>query len=405
MLGKTLAIIWKDALLRFSSRSELLFFIILPVIFTFILSGSFASAGDGDGRVLLPVVDADASAESAAFIDQLSQSATVRPELATVAESQELVDEGEISGVLTIPAGFGAALVAANMADASAAPLALAIDPADNYGLIIEQAVQTAVNELTGPLQVASGAVQGIQGVTPFASAEERGAFFEAAREQGTATLLAAATQVRQTVAAAQDTFEYDAAAQASAGQLITWVLIPLLGTAALMAYERTSGTLRRLLVTPSRKPTFLLGTMSGQVLMSMVQMALLIGFGVLVLGVSWGTSPVALLMVLVSFSLAGVAMGTMLGAFTQTASQASSISIIMGMLMALLGGCWWPMELFPQGLQSVVKALPTTWAMQGLTDIVLRGQGAADVMLETGVLLGFALLFFVVGVWRFRFE
>lgn len=60
---------------------------------------------------------------------------------------------------------------------------------------------------------------------------------------------------------------------------------------------------------------------------------------------------------------------------------------------------------LFPELLQNAVKVLPTTWAMQGLLDIVLRGSGLRDVLLEVGVLLGFAVLFFVVGVWRFRHE
>jgi ABC-2 type transport system permease protein len=42
---------------------------------------------------------------------------------------------------------------------------------------------------------------------------------------------------------------------------------------------------------------------------------------------------------------------------------------------------------------------------MQGMLDIVLRGQGLTGVILEAGVLLGFAAVFFVIGVWRFRYE
>ena len=63
------------------------------------------------------------------------------------------------------------------------------------------------------------------------------------------------------------------------------------------------------------------------------------------------------------------------------------------------------PIELLPEFLQIAVKVLPTTWAMQGLLDIVLRGLGLRDVLLESCVLLGCAALFFAVGVWRFRYE
>ena len=56
-----------------------------------------------------------------------------------------------------------------------------------------------------------------------------------------------------------------------------------------MFAYERQQGTLRRLLTTPTSKSTFLLGTISGQVLMALVQMLLLIGFGMLVMELNWG--------------------------------------------------------------------------------------------------------------------
>ena len=42
---------------------------------------------------------------------------------------------------------------------------------------------------------------------------------------------------------------------------------------------------------------------------------------------------------------------------------------------------------------------------MQGLTDLAMRGQGLAGVWVEALVLVGFAMVFFGVGVRRFRFE
>jgi ABC-2 type transport system permease protein len=186
---------------------------------------------------------------------------------------------------------------------------------------------------------------------------------------------------------------------------MITWVFIPLLGTSALFAYERQQGTLRRLLTTPSRKATFLLGTLGGQLALALVQMLLLVGFGVYVMGLEWGRSPAGLLVMLVSFGLAAVALGTMLGTFIKTESQGSGLSIMLGMVMALLGGCWYPSEFFPQIAQTAARALPTAWAMQGLSDLVMRGQGLTEILPEAGVLLGFAVVFLTVGVWRFRYE
>jgi hypothetical protein len=39
------------------------------------------------------------------------------------------------------------------------------------------------------------------------------------------------------------------------------------------------------------------------------------------------------------------------------------------------------------------------------LDDLLIRGLGMSNVALDLGVLLGFSLLFFVIGLWRFDFE
>ncbi len=186
---------------------------------------------------------------------------------------------------------------------------------------------------------------------------------------------------------------------------MITFVFIPLLGISGLFAYERQKGTLRRLLTTPTRPATFLLGTILGQVATALVQMLLLVGFGSAVMHLNWGHTPAALALILVATALAGAALGTLLGALTRTEGQAGGLSWLLGMLMALLGGCWYPAELFPQFVRTAAKVLPTTWAMEGMLNIVLRGQGLAGVLLPAAVLLGMAALFFAVGIKRFKYE
>jgi len=105
------------------------------------------------------------------------------------------------------------------------------------------------------------------------------------------------------------------------------------------------------------------------------------------------------------AFALAGAALGSAMGAFVKTEGQASGLSMVVGMVMALLGGCWYPLELFPEFVQNGVKVLPTTWAMQGMLDLALRGQGLREILPETGVLLGFAAVFLAIGVMRFKYE
>jgi ABC-2 type transport system permease protein len=198
---------------------------------------------------------------------------------------------------------------------------------------------------------------------------------------------------------------DYDPRANSSAGQLITWVFIPLFGISALFAWERQQGTLRRILTTPTSKATYLLGTITGQVVMALLQMSLLVLFGILVMKLEWGRDPLALFVIMTAGALAAAAIGTAMGTFIKSEGQANGLSIMAGMVMALMGGCWYPLELFPSTIQTIVKILPTTWAMQGMLDLVLRGGGLMDILPEAGILLGFAAIFLGIGVWRFRYE
>lgn len=404
MFNKLAAIFRKDTILRFESRSELLFFLILPILFTFIVGGGLSSGGPGeDDRYVVPVVDEDGGERAAALIAALDDSEAIRPEAYSRAEAEELLDANDVGAIVIIPAGFGNALRGASQTG-QGATLIVRSSPGSNLGLVTQQEVTRAAGVVARPWLVAAGAVTAAASARPFADAAARAAFLNEAQKAAGSALNAQPVRVEYT-AMGGSAGAYSQQAQSSAGQLVTWVFVPLLGASGLFAYERALGTLRRLMVTPTRKSSFLLGSIGGQYFFALLQMALLVLFGIYVMRVPWGHAPLALAVVLASFGLAGVALGTALGTFVKTESQAGNLSIMLGMSMALLGGAWWPMELFPPGVQAVVKVLPTTWAMSALTDLTMRGGGLADILPEAAVLLGFAVLFFAIGVWRFRYE
>jgi len=398
-MKKIFAIAWKDTIIRFASSSELLFFIVLPIIFTFLLAGGTPS-GNEDGRIRLLVVDEANTAISQQVIGELENSTAIRPEVKTREEAQGQFDERQASAVFIIPGGIDIESLQNGSAEVE-----LLQQPNNLDATVAERAILTAIRRVSSSISAAQNAVSQREAIQPFDSREERQAYFESSLETAQSIQKDAPERVSVVVGTTEDEVEYDPRANSSAGQLITWVFIPLFGISALFAYERQQGTLRRLLTTPSHKATFLLGTISGQVAMALVQMLLLVGFGTLVMKLNWGREPLALFLILLASALAAAAFGTTMGTFIKTEGQASGLSVMFGMVFALMGGCWYPLESFPPAIQNAVKVLPTTWAMQGMLDLVLRGGGLLNVLPEVGVLLGFAVIFFSVGVWRFRFE
>jgi ABC-2 type transport system permease protein len=397
-MKKILAIFSKDTIIRFSSLSEWLFFLILPIIFTVVLAGG--TGAPKDTRIILAVTDLADSSLSTQLISELENSDVVRPDVKDLEKAEDDLEGRKVSAILVIPEDF----TLENLQTGE-----LSIDfrqlPNDLNAIASEQAVQASISKISSSVEIAKSSVALAEQVRPFASEADRQAYFNKAMKQAQEEITNAPQRMDVQRAATSDEIEYDPRANSSAGQLITWVFIPLIGISGMFAFERQKGTLRRVLVTPTMKSTYLIGTILGQVFWALVQMALLIGFGILVMKLQWGQNIPALIVILISSALAAAALGVMLGAFVKTEGQATGLSIMIGMVMALLGGCWYPIELFPKVVGTITKILPTRWAMQGLLDLVLRGQGMAAILPETGVLLAFAAVFLLIGIWRFKYE
>ncbi len=58
-----------------------------------------------------------------------------------------------------------------------------------------------------------------------------------------------------------------------------------------------------------------------------------------------------------------------------------------------------------PPFLRSISYIVPHSWALKGYQNLMVRGLGLQEVLPQVGVLLGFALLFFLIAIWRFRFD
>ncbi|MEM7802581.1 MAG: ABC transporter permease [Chloroflexota bacterium] len=402
-MQKILQIALRDVRLEFSSPMAWLTFLILPVVFTVIFAGQF-SDGSGRGNSRSPglpllVVDLDQSALSAEFVEALTETDGINPELATAAEADEAYGDGALAA-LVIPAGFEA-----RMFNGEALDLDLRVQPGSTSSQIMTQAFISATDQFSRPISlVAQSAAQQAE-LGRFETEAERRAWFESMRTRLNEEIEVLPPRIEATQPEEAAVVGFDVQSQQALGQLITWVFIPLIGASVLFISERQYGTLRRMLTTPTSKATYMGGVIFGQLAKGLVQMLILVLFGGLVFGIAYGRSPLGLAALLISFGLAGVALGTMLGTFARSDGQANGLSIMLGMVLALLGGCWFPLEFFPPAAKTVALFVPTRWALVGLTDVVVRGENLLGVLPETGVLLLFAAVFFAIGVWRFRYE
>ncbi len=398
-MKKITNIAWKDLKNRFSNPMEIMFFLVLPIIFTYLLSGTIGSDG---GTYQLLVVDQDQTVLSDRLVEGLASAGTMEIVSISEEEVEAAAEAEETAAILTIPTGFQEQLYSGEAID-----LALEETGDEDAYDAAEQQVFTAVEQMSRVLLAANVSTAEYEKRGAFSDAAARERYYEEsyARAETAFGSLPQRVEIRTPDEGVVYEREKANSVQASAGQLITWVFIPLLATAAVLADERTTGTLQRLFTTPTNKATFLLGTILGQLVAAWVQMALLVIFGIYVLGIDWGNSIAGLVVLLLAFSLAATALGTLLGTLVRSTAQAGGLAPITGMVMALMGGCWYPGELFPDTVKTVNQFLPTTWALQGLNDLGLRRLGLVEILPEAGVLLIFAVVFFALAIWRFRYE
>ncbi len=397
-MRKLFALAWNHIRIEFEDRSTIVFYLILPIIFTIIIGSTLGGSG-GDSRAPILVADEDQSAMSSELIDALDRSSVARVSIGSRDEAHQLLVENKAAAAVIVPRGFNAALMAGQPITVE-----LTLNSQDSRTLAVQQEINTAAARVSNAVSAALASLAERERIKPFADADERQQYFDQSLKLARDALKnpPARVEATQSTATTQDA---DMNTQASAGQLVTWTMTTLLGVAGFLVYERVMGTSRRLAVTPTGKATILSGNLLSRLAMGLFQMAVLIGFGALVLKVNWGQSPVALIVLVIAFALASTAFGVMLATFCKTMSQANGLAIMFSMLFAALGGCWWPLEITPPIYQAVVKVLPATWAMQGFTDVIVRGKGLTEVLPIAGVLIAFAVLFMAIGVRRLRFE
>ena len=158
-------------------------------------------------------------------------------------------------------------------------------------------------------------------------------------------------------------------------------MLIMLTSGSVMLVIERQQGLLRRLASTPIGSGSVVAGKWAARTLLGVVQIAYGMLMGSLLFGMDWGGSVPVLLVVLTAWAGFTGSLGLLLANVARTEAQMSGIGVMVTMALAALGGCWWPIEITPEWMQSLALMLPSGWTMDALHKLVNFGYGASAVI------------------------
>jgi len=167
----------------------------------------------------------------------------------------------------------------------------------------------------------------------------------------------------------------------------------------------RRKKLMKRLVATPMPRHYFLLSFVLSRLLMLVVEVGLVLGFGTIVFGVPLRGSAIDLVLLCVLASMSFSALGLLIASRARTIEAASGLMNVVMMPMWIVSGVFFSAQRFPDFLQPVIKALPLTAAIDALRMNMLQGAGLGPVASQMGVLGVWLVVCFALALKLFRWR
>lgn len=340
--------------LRHDPRSIALM-LVAPILAMSIFGFAF---GSDIKDVPVALVDDDAGPVGGRIAANLDPAALDLRTYATLEEAQQDLTDGAIRGILYFPTDFSAALQNGD------AKLSLSLDGSNSQ----------YVAHISRHLQLALQKTLAQSGATPPVT-----------------------TDVTYAYAAGATYIDFFVPGIMAFAAMMFTTLLTLLAFVG----ERTSGTLTRLLATPVRGSEIVGGYALAFGIVAAVQGALLLAVALLLFDVLAVGSLALAFIVVILVSIDAMSLGILLSSAAKRELQAVQMIPLVIFPTFLLSGIFVPVDALPTWLQPFSWAIPPTYAVEALRDIMLRGWGIDRVWKDVLGLIGFGALFLTLAAWR----
>jgi ABC-2 type transport system permease protein len=392
-MQRILDITIKDLRQIMRNRMTFLFLLIMPIAFTLIFGVAFGGpAKTTDARLPVGYLNLDGGALSADLKSMLATSTVLRLDETpgrNEADLKALVGSGKLAAALVIPAGYSQSL-----RDGIPLKLGLYADQSQSSTATVESELLVVSNRLASAVRTAN----------IIAKINNNTAAFDPALTAGLTAWQNPPIRVSITsgISSKPQNQNVMSMANSSPGMMIQFAIASLITAATVIVNERKTRSLQRLLTTATSRSQILFGHYLAIFTMIFIQFLILILFGQL-LHVNYLRLPLATLLVAMATAVCIAALGLLIGVMAKSEEQAVIFSLIPMFILSGLGGAWVPLEFTGTTFQAIGHVSPVAWAMDGFKNIVGRGLGFNSVLLPAAALLGYALLFFGLALWRFR--
>jgi ABC-2 type transport system permease protein len=415
---KILSIVWKDIRIFFKEPGYLIYLVILPLVFiqlfTTLFSASVGSSISSE-KIHLVVVNQDTDGALAQeFLRKLEENGTIEVLPATLEEAEADYRDTCITRYLSIPADFTTRIESNQTAEVTFTTLDSLSITIQSLKLVIEGAAnnmqleRNILDSLTMFSEMQSSAPEEFQIYDIEVLTQQAKSQFKTADQRPLVTV----------------NLEYPKAATVTEEEDFSMVQFSVPGFTVLFAFlvaqasarsiydEKKTGSFRRLLAAPLSKVQLLTGKLLPNLLIVLFQILIIFLTSVILLpltGVgrlSLGEHPGALLAISFCVALCSTSLGILIAAIARTEAQIGGVSALFLWLMGFLGGTMVPLDIMSSPmLTGISRFIPHSYAVTAYKDVLVRGADLNAVLPALGIMVGFSLIFFLIGLWRFDFN
>ncbi|CAN5327596.1 hypothetical protein BH18ACT5_BH18ACT5_15650 [soil metagenome] len=363
-----LLITLKDLRLRIRDKSFFIIGLLAPLALAFIFSTVFGSAfsDEGDSGPEFGIVATESTNSAQVLATIADQVGASWQEFSSRADAEAALDESELEAVFVVPDEFDSQFAAGEIGtlgvisgvDASISGQ-IASGIARGYTLSLQQT----------QLSIATAIAAGGEPATVVPAAVARAG-------QSLVALGEIDAEIRQ----------LDLNTQTVAGMAMFFLLFTAQAGFLSLLDERRDGTLARILSTPTSPATVLGAKAAVSVTLGLVSLVVLIVAGILLMDARWG-DPLGVAVLVLAGVLAAVAIAAVTSGMAKTSEQAANIQGIVGTVLGLLGGTFFPIGQDGGILARLTTLTPHHWFSRGLSDLA-SGEGVAAALPAAGWLL-----------------
>ena len=184
-------------------------------------------------------------------------------------------------------------------------------------------------------------------------------------------------------------------------GTILTMTMIIM--TALAMTRERERGTMENLLAMPVRPVEVMLGKLAPFVLVGAIQVLVILAAARLLFAVPMEGEPSALLLGLLVFIVANLAVGFLFSTVARNQLQAMQMSFFFFLPSILMSGFMFPFRGMPDWAQAIGEVLPLTHFLRVVRGVMLKGSAMPEIWPEIWPMLAFLLAAAALAIARYR--